>query len=134
MIFLLSALTTQDYNILCDIFKKFECAKLSSKSKATMKSRPDCKGSNFRGLRNLEADVVSDILQQVSDGSLPLQKLNAKCQEIKKLKEIKLKYFIVDTIPRLLCYIYFIDLCSFLVLSHGKMHKNFMESLPLKKS
>ena len=55
-------------------------------------SKPDCKGSNFRGLRNLEPDVVSLLLQEVVDDILSLQKLNSKCQEIKKVYELKRRF------------------------------------------
>ena len=71
MIFLLATLPVAEYSVLKKIFK--------SSNKA------DCKGSNFRGLRNLDNQTVSSSLNEVANESLPLQSLNNKCKEIKAL-------------------------------------------------
>ena len=67
-----------------------------SKNKQAQAVKPDCKGSNFRDLRNLEEDKVDDLLKQVHNQLLPIQKLNTSCHEIKRIRELKKK--IVDLV------------------------------------
>ena len=55
-------------------------------------SKADCKGSHCRGLRNVGTSEASKLLQEVHDGCLPLQKLNTKCTELKKIRNIKKKF------------------------------------------
>ena len=93
MIFLLSTLPSSDYQVLLTIFRKYEDGSLMKLSKSTSKScKPDCKGSHFWGLRNLESNITSLMLKRVSDGDLSLQKLNKACQEIKRTRDLKKKF------------------------------------------
>ena len=78
MIFLLATLPVAEYSVLQKICK--------SSNKA------DCKGSNFRGLRSLDNQTVSSLLNEVANESLPLQSLNNKCKEIKALSLLKKKF------------------------------------------
>ena len=55
-------------------------------------SKADCKGSHFRVLRNVGTSEASELLQEVHDGCLPLQKLNTKCTELKKIRNIMKKF------------------------------------------
>uniref|UniRef100_A0A1X7U3T9 Uncharacterized protein n=1 Tax=Amphimedon queenslandica TaxID=400682 RepID=A0A1X7U3T9_AMPQE len=90
MVFLLSTLPYSDYQVLKAIFMKYEAGllvKLSKKDKSCCS--PDCKGSHFRRLRNLEPDIASVMLKQVSEGTLPLQQLNKACYKVKKTRELK---------------------------------------------
>ena len=57
---------------------------IKSKNKQAQAVKPDCKGSNFRGLCYLEEDMVDDLLKQVHNQLLPIQKLNTRCHEIKE--------------------------------------------------
>ena len=93
MIFFLASLPVATYNTLQDIFKMYEDEYLTkSKNKKGQAVKPDCKGSNFRGLRNLEEDMVDELLKQVHNQSLPIQKLNTRCHEIKRIRELKKKF------------------------------------------
>uniref|UniRef100_A0A1X7VBX7 Uncharacterized protein n=1 Tax=Amphimedon queenslandica TaxID=400682 RepID=A0A1X7VBX7_AMPQE len=93
MVFLLSTLPYSDYQVLKAMFMKYEAGlivKLSKKDKSCCS--PECKGSHFRRLRNLEPDIASVMLKQVSEGTLPLQQLNEACYEVKKTRELKKKF------------------------------------------
>ena len=94
MIFLLSTLSTSDYATLLEIFQKYEAGRLMKlpKSSSSGLCKPDCKGSHFRGLRNLDVAVTSQMLVKVRDGTLPLSQLNKACQEAKKLRDLKKKF------------------------------------------
>ena len=87
-------MSINDYYLLLDIFKQYEKLNFNKvlKKNDSCMSKPDCKGSNFRGLRNLTSDAVSSLLLEVQKKSLPLQKLNFKCQEVKKVNELKKKF------------------------------------------
>ena len=52
----------------------------------------DCRGSNFKGLRNLDMGCISDLLIQIKQGELPFMSLNNKCKEIKKLRQLKAEF------------------------------------------
>ena len=67
-----------------DVFKQYE--------EEISRSKSDCKGSNFRGLRNLNMEIVSSLLRQIINKNLPLKQLNTKCQEIKKIETLKKKF------------------------------------------
>ena len=55
-------------------------------SKPGVPCKADCKGSNFRGLHK---ETVSYLLNEMANKSLPLHKLNATCQEMKKIQGLK---------------------------------------------
>ena len=94
MVFLLSSLSNRDYCTLQGIYKKYESGNMKKLSKTVTdgSSKADCKGSHFRGLRNLDATETSSLLQKVHEGELSLQKLNGKCAELKKIRDIKKKF------------------------------------------
>ena len=76
MIFFLASLPNESYEILLEVFKMFEEGQLIKipKSKMGIASKMDRRGSNFRVLRGLEMDVVSDLLTQVQRKELPFSK------------------------------------------------------------
>lgn len=93
MIFLLANLPVATYKTLQDIFKMYEDEYLTkSRNKQAQAVKPDCKGSNFRGLRNFEEKTADDLLKQVHNQSLPIQKLNTRCHEIKRIRKFKKKF------------------------------------------
>ncbi len=87
MLFLLAALPNDTYKVLLDVFATFEGAK-----KSMSHSKPDCKASNFRELRNLDDGTVHTLLERVQQGTLPLNRLNQECKEIKKLNRLKAEF------------------------------------------
>ena len=56
-------------------------------SKPGVPCKADCKGSNFRGLHNMDKETVSYLLNEMANKSLPLHKLNATCQEMTRFEE-----------------------------------------------
>lgn len=74
MLFLLVALSNDTYKVLLDVFAPFEGVK-----KSVSHSKPDCKASNFRELRNLDDGTVHAFLERVHQGTLPLNRLNQEC-------------------------------------------------------
>ena len=92
MIFFLATLPSSDYSVLQQIFQLYEESYKRKPSKSSIPTKADCKGSNFRGLRNLDIKTVSFLLNEVANQSLPLQNLNARCQEIKKVQGLKKKF------------------------------------------
>ena len=67
MILFLASLPPAAYTALQAVYRKYEEAK-----KTTKHSKPDCRGSNFRELRNLDSTTVQTMLQQVATGDLML--------------------------------------------------------------
>jgi hypothetical protein len=68
----------------------------SVKSQVVLKSKQgighvqlDCKGINFRPLRNLDDDTVFNLLTKVSDGKLSLAEMGKECARIKKRRTIQ---------------------------------------------
>ena len=92
MIFLLATLPKSQYNVLLDIFKKFEEGTLVRPNKTDSHIKFDCKGSNFRGLRNLDPESILKLLNEIQSGSLALHMLNSRCQQLKKLRDLKTKF------------------------------------------
>ena len=50
---------------------------------------PACRGSLFRGLRNLDHEVVYDTLERVKRGEILITALNNECRRIKKMIVLK---------------------------------------------
>ena len=92
MIFHLAALPKQTYDTLLQIFDEFESSKLQVKKKSAFSYKPDCPGSNFRELRNLDDETVCTLLEQVRDEELPLSHLNKTCKRLKKISKLKQQF------------------------------------------
>ncbi len=88
MIFLLAGLPKESYTLLLEIFISYEQS-INSKKYQTAQSKPDCRGSNFRELRNLDSASVSTLLAQVRDGEIALSHLNKECKKIKRTEKLK---------------------------------------------
>ena len=65
MIFLLATLPKSQYNVLLDIFKRHEEGTLVKPNKTDSHTKFICKGSNFRGLRNLCGESILKLLNQI---------------------------------------------------------------------
>ena len=92
MIYALASFSNENYKLYQTIV--YRCEK--GKDKKTKKSslglscnKTDCKGSNFRGLRGLTEDEMTDMLQKCANGEISLQKINLECSILKKIKTIK---------------------------------------------
>ena len=65
MIFLLAGLPTESYKILQQIFTIYEEQKSKHAAQSEVRAKPDCRGSNFRELRNLKSSVIHSVLLKV---------------------------------------------------------------------
>ena len=83
-IFFLAALPPASYALLQKIYRKYEEAKKTS----TRHAKPDCRGSNFRELRNLEESTVFSMLQRVANDMM-LNELNHECKRVKSMLKLK---------------------------------------------
>lgn len=63
MILLLASLPKRSYDVLLKIYDEFE--QTGNNSRQALKAKSDCRGSLFRELRNLDKDVVHDLLVKV---------------------------------------------------------------------
>lgn len=54
-----------------------------------IQAKPDCRGSNFRELRNLDSSTVHSLLVKVRDGHLSLNFLNKECKRVKRMLKLK---------------------------------------------
>ena len=61
MIFLLAGLPRESYQVVQKIYQKYEAQGAGS----IKTSKPDCKGCNFRELRNLDVPMVHTLLVKV---------------------------------------------------------------------
>ena len=59
------------YNVLLDIFKRYEEGTLVKANKTDSHTKFDCKRTNFRGLRTLDEESILKLLNQIKSGSLP---------------------------------------------------------------
>lgn len=89
MVYLLAGLPSESYKILREIFEKYEQgSKLNTKKPGTQ-AKPDCRGSNFRELRNLDNSAVHALLVRVRDGDLPLSQLSKEAKQKKQMHKLK---------------------------------------------
>ena len=95
MVFFLASLPIGDYKQLQEIYQLYEDGKLVKVPKAKYgigDTKLDCRGSNFKGLRNLDTPCVTNLLSQLKTGELPFMSLNCRCKEIKKLRQLKAEF------------------------------------------
>ena len=85
MIFFLASLPPASYTALQEVYRKYEEAKKTT----TRHSKPDCQGSNFRELRNLDDNTVLSMLQRVARDDMALSELNQECKRLKSMAKLK---------------------------------------------
>ena len=85
MIFFLAALPPVSYALLQKVYRKYEEANKTS----TRHAKPDCRGSNFRELRNLEDSTVFSMLKRVANDDMMLNELNHECKRVKSMLKLK---------------------------------------------
>ena len=85
MIFTLASLPPASYTALQQVYRKYE----ETKKPTTRVAKPDCRGSNFRELRNLDEATVLSMLQRVATDDMMLNELNQKCKMLKSLVKLK---------------------------------------------
>ena len=92
MIFFLASLPNETYKVLQDVYQQYESGKLVKvpKSKcSTADVKLDCRGSNFKGLRNLDNNIVTDVLRKVANKDIPFTAIGSHCKEIKNMRQLK---------------------------------------------
>lgn len=95
LIFYLAGLSEENYKKLAKIFTLFEAGKLCKLPKCKqglLSASVECAPSNFKGLRGLSEEVVSDILDEVINKKVDLKQINNKCKEIKDIKKMKIEF------------------------------------------
>lgn len=95
LIFFLAGLGKENYVKLTQIFQLFEDGKLCKLPKSKqglMSGRAECASCNFKGLRGLPEDVVTDLLDKVIKKEIGLKKLNMECKKLKDMKNMKLEF------------------------------------------
>ncbi len=86
MIYFLAGLPNTEYNLI-QVFALYEDGKLVKVPKAKLgmiDTKLDCRGSNFKGLRNLDMPTINDLLSKVINKELEFASLGSTCKEIKK--------------------------------------------------
>ena len=92
MIYALSSLSNDNYRLYQAVVQRCEKGNDKKTKKSSLGlscNKTDCKGSNFRGLRGLSEDEMTEMLQKCANGEIALQKLNTECSTFKKVKRIK---------------------------------------------
>ena len=92
MIYSLSSLSDLNYKLYKQIVQRVEDGEDKKSKKASTgltMTKVDCKGSNFRGIRGLSDNEVTDVLTKCANGDFPLNKLNSHCFAMKKMKKIR---------------------------------------------
>ena len=93
MIFFLSSLPCDTYNIVSKIFKAHAEGKLKDqvipRSKKGIKSMPDLKGSTFKVFRGLDFSVLHRLLQEVMDNNLSIKEAVVQCSDVKSIQKIQ---------------------------------------------
>ena len=92
MVFFLASLSNDAYKALQDVYSLYEDGKLVKVPKSklgTMDSKLDCRGSNFKGLRNLENNTVTDLLKKVASKEIPFTSIASVCKELKNKQKLK---------------------------------------------
>ena len=85
MIFFLASLPPPTYETLLKIFRKYK----GEKKQPAKPTKPDCRGANFRELRNLDSNTVHNLLEKVEAEEMSLSSLNAECKRLKKMRQLK---------------------------------------------
>ena len=96
LIFFLAGLEKENYLKISQIFQMYEAGKLTKLPQVLLSGRADCAPSNFKGLRGLSDDIVSDLLSKIISKELDLKNLNAECKKIKDMRNMK-KEFVKQT-------------------------------------
>ena len=93
MIFFLSSLPCDTYNIVSKIFKAHAEGKLKDQvipiSRKGIKSMPDLKGSTFKVFRALDFSVLHRLLKDVMDNNLSIKEATVQCNDIKSIQKIQ---------------------------------------------
>lgn len=95
LIFFLAGLEKQNYAKLVEIFHLYEAGKLTKLPKSKqglMSGRAECATCNFKGLRGLPDETITELLGQIGDKKLELKQLNYRCKLIKELKKMKVEF------------------------------------------
>ena len=98
MIYFLAALPQEEYDLVLNIFELFEACdlkdqKISKNQRGSMAiSKLDCKGVNFKPLRNIDEKTRKNLLSRVCDRNLCFAELGAQCKYVKQLTEIRKKF------------------------------------------
>lgn len=88
----MAGLAKSHYEKLLKIFKLYEegrLCKLPKTKKGLLCGGVECAPSNFKGLRSLSDDIVSEVLDKVLQKKVELKKLNAHCKVIKEIRRMK---------------------------------------------
>lgn len=93
-IFFLASLPQQAYRVLLQLFELYENGNIKSQVISRSKQgignvQLDCKGINFRPLRNLDDDTVVNLLMKVVNGEWSLPEMGKECAMIKKRRNIQ---------------------------------------------
>lgn len=104
MVLFLASLSDEEYEILLEIFHKFESCELKEQTLSRSQrqkinaGRIDCKGSYFKSLRGMAEDARKQVLDQVKNAEISLTELSSRCKYIKKMAEIQSSFMtIMDT-------------------------------------
>ena len=92
MIFFLAGLPKSEYDLLQQVFMLYEDGKLVKVPKAKLgmlDTKMDCKGSNFKGLRNLDTHTINTVLTKIISKEIEFTALGAACKEIKNIQALK---------------------------------------------
>ena len=89
MILFLASLPQDEYEILLEIFKKFEECDLKdqtlTRTQRTKMSKLDCKGTYFKPLRGVEQMTRRALLKKVRDGDMSFGELAKSCEYAKNM-------------------------------------------------
>ena len=93
MIFFLASLPLKTFTVLQSIYKEYTKGKLKgqavSRSNKGIDSVLDLKGSTFKPFRNLDFDVIHQLLTEVNEKKASIKEAVVKCQDIKALQKIQ---------------------------------------------
>ena len=98
MTLFLASLPQEEYQIVLQIFEKFEECELKDQSLsraqrgATRNSKLDCKGGYFKPLRGIDPSTRKELLQQVLDGDLSFRELASSCKYAKKMRDVQVSF------------------------------------------
>lgn len=92
MIFFLAGLPQENYEKLLQVFSLYEAGKLCKLPKTKqglLSGTAECAPSNFKGLRNLSEEIISDILDKVVAKKNEFKKIGLECRKVKEMKKMK---------------------------------------------
>ena len=96
MILFLASLPQDEYEILQEIFKKFEQCDLKeqtlTRTQRTKMSKLDCKGTYFKPLREVEEMTRKDLLKKIRDGDMSFGELTKACEYEKNMKKVQANF------------------------------------------